>query len=345
LAGCQRGAYRASSLPPELAAPPVVTAQKLDVARLAGSTGGNNFIQPGDLLEVTLATGLPQRGPEVWQLQVADDGSLTAPLIGPVKVAGMETAAAGWALREAGIRRGLFRDPQVTVQRKGRRTNLVTVMGEVAEPGAYELPTTNSNLIAAIVAAGGFTPDAGTVVEVRHAGDPHAVRQVSYDGEGRPLHNASYSEDRRAGASPRMASIDLAQADLARPDDLELSDGSVVVVDKKPERIVYVMGHVNRAGQFAMPDDQELRLLDALAMAGGRTLQIADKVMVIRRHPETGDTFVIKASVRGASKEPNSNLALAPGDVVHVVETPATFTVDTLRNFVRLGLNTTATAF
>jgi len=100
------------------------------------------------------------------------------------------------------------------------------------------------------------------------------------------------------------------------------------------------MGLVNRPGHFDIPLDDELRLLDAVAMAGGRRLEIADKVSVTRRAGQTGQPITITASMREAQHNGQANIRLAAGDVVQIEETTVTFTLETLRNFVRLGVTT-----
>src|SRR5262249_29553585 len=94
-----------------------------------------------------------------------------------------------------------------------------------------------------------------------------------------------------------------------------------------------------KSDQFTLPVDQEIHMLDALAMAGGRTMEIADKVRVIRKVPGREEPVVIEASVRDAKRDGRSNIRLAEGDIVTVEETPLTFTVGTLREFIRFGFS------
>jgi polysaccharide export outer membrane protein len=106
------------------------------------------------------------------------------------------------------------------------------------------------------------------------------------------------------------------------------------------------MGLVNRSDQYEIPEDlPEPRLLDALAMAGGQSLSIADKVHVIRQLPGRAEPVVIQASVRAAKADLTSNIQLAAGDVVSVEETPTTFVVGTIKDFVRFGFSSAIPGF
>ncbi len=332
LAGCSSGKiYNAGSLPPEFEAPVVHSSQQLDFARLAKASIRSDLIHPGDILKVSISTGLEEAQPVAWELRVADDGTITVPLVGPLRVAGLTTALADQAIRDASIQRGIYLHPQVAVYLLERKMNRVTVMGAVVEPGVHGVPTAGSDVIAALAAAGGLTEEADTVVEVRNPGNQYSptTRQVSYVEGGPPPQ-----------LGVRTATIDLAYAQ-SQPEttDLGLEDGSVVVVRKKPTRTVYVMGLVKNGGQHEIPPDRDLRLLDALALAGGRTLEIADKVRVVRNDPRYADPIVIRASVREAKRDKNANIRLAPGDLVTVEETPGTFAIETLRSFVRFGFS------
>ena len=135
----------------------------------------------------------------------------------------------------------------------------------------------------------------------------------------------------------RTVRIDLQQASALGNADVHLEDGSTVMVMPRPKRFIHVMGLVRKPDQFEMPRDHELRLLDSIALAGGRTLELADKVNIIRTIPTRPEPIVINASVKEAKRNTTANIRLAPGDVVSIEETPMTFVVGTIREFVRFG--------
>jgi polysaccharide export outer membrane protein len=119
-----------------------------------------------------------------------------------------------------------------------------------------------------------------------------------------------------------------------------LEDGAMVMVRNRPPQFIHVIGLVKRPNQFPLPSGRDLRVLDAIGLAGGRTMSIADKVYVIRNLSELPEPVVIKVSVRDAKKpDSRANIALAAGDVVSVEETPSTFVLDTMRRFVNVGVS------
>ena len=83
-------------------------------------------------------------------------GSITMPLIGPVRARGRTTA--GLALEiSAKLRRGFIRDPSVAVEIEAYRPFFI--LGEVAAPGQYPY-VPNMTVETAVAIAGGFSPRA-----------------------------------------------------------------------------------------------------------------------------------------------------------------------------------------
>jgi protein involved in polysaccharide export with SLBB domain len=107
------------------------------------------------------------------ELRVADDGSITLPVLGPVPAAGL---TAGELAEE--IQRRLEADyvnrATVRVALTEVLSKTVTVLGAVARPGALGHPGTWT-LLEALNAAGGLTADHGNHVRIqrRAANGPH----------------------------------------------------------------------------------------------------------------------------------------------------------------------------
>ncbi|MCA9271395.1 MAG: polysaccharide biosynthesis/export family protein, partial [Planctomycetales bacterium] len=79
-----------------------------------------DVVQPGDVLEVALATGLETAEVPRYKLRVADDGSIHVPLVGPVRVAGLTLADADFQIYRASVDRGIYRHPNVSVAMAAR---------------------------------------------------------------------------------------------------------------------------------------------------------------------------------------------------------------------------------
>ncbi len=94
---------------------------------------------------------------------------------------------------------------------------------------------------------------------------------------------------------------------------------SVALVEVRSRRVM-VMGHVAKPGQYALDGTNE-RLIDILALAGGRSETGADTVVVTRRAGEP-QTFEINIAEMYRKGDLSSDLRLEGGDVIYVPEAP-----------------------
>jgi polysaccharide export outer membrane protein len=351
LGGCAAGPFRATELPQHYRAAETENVEEIDLSRLANYWTNSRLIDRGDVLEVTIVTNYHNLAATTTPVRVGENGAANIPLIGPVSLAGLELEGAEQTIAAAGITRGVFRNPHVTVTMKRQRTNKVTVIGAVEEPGVYELPRASSSLLAAVVGAGGLAEDAGSDVEIRRSAGrvtPPGPTQLDmpHTAGGTPAELTAYHPNQPGGHSAvRVVHINLTTAATDGDDRHWLGDGDVVVVSRRTPKPIYVMGLVRKPGEYEMPPNQDMYLLDALAKAGDRTLQVADKVYIIRRVPGEDKPIVIQSSIRQAKHNELANVRLAPGDTVSVEETPATVLVDTLKSFMRFGISSSVPMF
>ncbi|MFH1264237.1 MAG: hypothetical protein ABIK89_00815 [Planctomycetota bacterium] len=350
--GCaSRRTYKSAKLPGEFEAPPTQDVNSVLLSRLTPRYAANShLIERGDLLEVTIDSGYgeePSRKTPIW---VEEDGTARIPIIGTVMLGSLALQDAGRMIAAEGVRRGAYVEPYpyVTVEMKEQRTNKVVVIGPVEEPGEVELPRASSHLLAALVAAGKLTDKAGPSIEIhrsaRHGGAPDLLPpNAPHMANDSQAELTSYGQPVPQG--PQTIFVNLAEVTPGQQEAYYLEDGDVVVVGERGPRKIHVMGLVQKAGEYDLPPDQDLHLLAALALAGGRTSQLADKVRIIRQLPGQAEPVHIKASVRKAKGSGPANLRLAAGDTIIVEETPVTFTLDLMRNFLRFGVSSSLPLF
>lgn len=329
--GCQQTGFQAATLPKQFRADALYPSEGMSLAQLPSSNYRSDTVYPGDVLSVSVATGLEQGVTPQWNVRVSDQGIITLPLVGAVRVGGLPLEMADEAVRNASIQQGVYRHPQVTVRLAQRQTKRVTVIGEVEKPGTYDIPAAGGQLAEALAAAGGFTEEAGTKVELNNSRSSSKVRHASHSGDPIPT------------TAPQNSVIDLASARTVS--DTSVDDGSVVLVKKRDLESASVIGLVKLPKQVELSPEKQTRLLDAISQAGDRTLQFADKVTITRLNPNNGQRIEIHASVKKAKKFAHANLLLAPGDVVSVDETPLTFTVGMLQSFIRFGFSSAIPGF
>ncbi|MEM6331561.1 MAG: polysaccharide biosynthesis/export family protein [Planctomycetota bacterium] len=310
--GCQSVNYRAASLPDAMRAAPIENTGQIHLPNLATAGGPSTALSPGDLLNVRVLSGLETTAPEPTVIQISARGEIDLPLIGPVAVAGMQLPDASRRIAKAAVERGVYRQPNITLEVREKATHQVTVLGAVAEPGVHQLPVAACDVVSAIAAAGGLTEEAGADVEVLRQPAPtlFASQEDNQGAATGGVQQVSYNAAGGQAGQPVMQRINLAQVTTGPKAANGLGDRDVVMVLPRKKRVVYVTGLVAKPDQFELPVDQDVRVLDALAMAGGASSGVADKVLVIRQQGDGQEPAVIELSIAEAKANGKENLLL-----------------------------------
>jgi len=167
------------------------------------------------------------------------------------------------------------KDPDVTVSLLEMRSQPVSVLGEVRNPGVVQLMGQKS-LLEILSLAGGLNPDAGNVLRItrekRWGKIP--LEEAQLDGTGNFWMAEISVKEVLDGNSP-------AKNIAVKPDD-------VITVPKG--EIVYVLGAVKKSGGFVLGSREKVTVLQALAMAEG-----------LDKFASTGNAKIVRKT-GGASK-------------------------------------------
>jgi protein involved in polysaccharide export with SLBB domain len=136
--------------------------------------GPDYVLGPGDSLEIDLWGGVSQR-----MFRVVDrEGRVSLPEAGPLLVSGRNLGDVQQAVQQ--VLRTEYRDVSADVSLSRLRTVRVYVVGDVAEPGAYDISSLSTPLNALFV-AGGVTPR-GSLRALKHYRGKQLVEEVdAYD--------------------------------------------------------------------------------------------------------------------------------------------------------------------
>lgn len=342
--GCAGRVVRARRLPAQWQAAHVSNARIVDLGRLSTPTTSSTVIEPEDVVDVSINSGIdPGAQAAVVPVRVGPDGKASLSLIGTVEVAGLEPHAAEQEIAKAAIDRGIYRVPQVTVTIRKKATNRITVIGAVEKPGVIEVPRGQSTLLTALVSAGALSKNAGTKVEVRRNSEPLAKSNATAGGVqlAAAEHTGEVSDEAVPQAIPvssETITVDLASLDDSGSQNVALADGDVVRVEARDPLPINVIGLVRKPGQYEVPVNKAIHVLDALALAGERSNPWADKVIIKRHVRGQSEPIVIQTSISMAKRDNASNVRLAPGDAVSIEETPQTVTYNVLSSVFRLNV-------
>lgn len=240
-------------------------------------------LAPGFLLNVVVYDEPDFSGP----VRVDNDGNIDIAFLKPIHVGGSTVAEAKEAVQKAFRDQGILKNPQVSLDVQQFTATTATVLGEVQNPGKVELLAPHS-LLDVIGMTGGETQLAGNQVELKRTdGDP-ATRTYHYS---------------RGGSTAEIREV------MVHP-------GDTVIV--KRAGIVYVLGAVNRPGGYAMQEEGELNVAQALSLAQGLALQAKVGSLRVVEHKADGQVIEIPISYKKIMDGKEAPMELAAGDIVYV---------------------------
>ncbi|HWQ03562.1 MAG TPA: polysaccharide biosynthesis/export family protein [Candidatus Nitrosotenuis sp.] len=252
-------------------------------------------IGPEDLLVISVLEA-PDLSREV---RVAADGTVGLPLLAErVRLQGLTLSQAEELLVKKYKEAGILNQPNITITVKELVSKPVTVAGAVRNPGVFQV-SGESTLLRLLTQAGGFSEDAGGVVQVLRA------------NSAQPL--SVSAEDLRSGKP---------EANMA------VYGGDTINVP--PAGSVYVVGAVNKPGRYLLRGDgSEMSVLRVVAMAEDlKRTSRPDKAVLIRRDlsacpggvcgPDALKQIPVDIKKILARKTPD--VAVLPNDVLFVPE-------------------------
>jgi polysaccharide export outer membrane protein len=215
-----------------------------------GTASQDYQVGPGDLLKISVF-GSPELSTDA---RVAESGTITMPLIGSVRVAGLSTAEVEQTLARRFIDGGFLRQPQVSVLIMEYMSQKVSVLGHVSKPGQYSLRAA-SRVLDVLAEAGGV------------------IAQTASD----------YATLIRADGSKLELSLDA----LFRGDpeqNVTVQGGDRLYVPRAEH--FYIYGQVNRPGQYRL--ERNMTLSRAISAGGGLTSRGTERRAVVKRRDADG---------------------------------------------------------
>ncbi|MCP4117793.1 MAG: periplasmic polysaccharide biosynthesis/export protein [Desulfobacteraceae bacterium] len=213
------------------------------------AAGGKYFVGNGDVLDINVY----ENDDLSTTVRVTADETIRVPLIGEVSVKGLTVSQVSKKLERL-FADGYLVNPQVDVFIKEYRSKKATILGQVRNPGLFELRG-ETTLLEFISKAGGMMLDAGNTATIKR-------KSVSNSPED-------------------TISIDLER--LIKKGDtslnLPIKDGDSVYIAKAD--IFYVSGEVKKPDSYRL--DSDITVIKAITRAGGFSkIAAKGKVKIIR---------------------------------------------------------------
>ena len=281
-------------------------------------------IGPEDLLEIGVF-----EAPEMNRsLRISAGGEISLPLLGAVQAAGLTPRELEFVLQEL-LRRSVMKDPHVSVFVREMQSHAVSVFGAVRKPGVFQIRGAKT-LVEVLAMAEGLSEDAGDTVLVMRGAGFRGTGQTNLAGPvASPVALPTGEELGPAAAAAEPAGDGTIEIELKRLLDsgdegsnVPVYPGDLVKVTRAG--IVYVVGEVRKPGGFVLKSNENISVLQALALAEGltRTSQ-RSRTRIIHIEEDTGqrrERIVDLAKIlAGKAEDP----ILRPKDIVFVPNSAA----------------------
>ncbi|TVL99461.1 MAG: hypothetical protein CV087_18000 [Candidatus Brocadia sp. WS118] len=242
------------------------------------------IIGPEDVLEI-----------QVWDnedlgcvTEVSLEGAFTFPLIGRVRAGGLSITGLERLIEEK-LADGYLISPHVNVSVKEYKSQKVSILGAVKNPGSYALKR-KTDILEVISQAGGFTDKAGQIITI--------VRPKPTQQNGHITHSGKEKEN-------AIITLDLSDFKASSAyDNFPVMNGDSIYVNLAPR--IFVTGEVKKAGEF--PWEKGLTVRQAISLAGGHTDKASPRRVIISRMED------------GKEKElkPKMDDLVIPGDIIKI---------------------------
>jgi polysaccharide export outer membrane protein len=230
------------------------------LAHAGAMAAGEYRIGPGDVIKINVF-GHPDLASEV---RVGQQGDITFPLIGEVKVGELSTADAERLIATRLESGGFLRQPQVNILVMQFESQKVSVMGQINKPGQYPLDRA-SHVLDLLAEAGGvnYATAGERAVLLRNDGKKYDI-SLHQLFEGDPGQNAL------------------------------LRAGDTIYVPKAPQ--FYIYGEVQHPGVYRL--ERNMTVSQAITAGGGLTVRGTERRPVVKRRDADGKEkeVVVKGS-------------------------------------------------
>jgi polysaccharide export outer membrane protein len=225
-------------------------------------------------------------------VRVADDGSITLPLLGRLDAAGL-TKGELEALIARLLEARFVRNPQVTIFVKEYQSKKVAVSGAVKKPDTYEM-LGEKTLLEMISLAGGLDRDLGKEIIIFRPQE-EGTQRIAIN-----LDKLVYEAD------PTL--------------NVAVLPGDIVYVPAVEKVRIFVTGAVKTPNLYEVPRSEPVTVLKAVTLAGGTTDRASQSKVQIIRTGADGQRVTIPVNLKKVKRGKAEDPILQKDDLVLVPE-------------------------
>ncbi len=260
------------------------------INRLIDESLGPYKVGPGDTLLIAVTTSDLQNQVPSVQTRVTRTGEIQMPMVGDIKVTGLEMEDVEAAIRKAYVPK-IFRNCMVHAELVNPNSTKVLVIGAVTTPGLVELKRTERNLLFALVKAGGVSELASGFATLKRLRKPNEEITLNLTDP----------------------------VELKRSLGLELlENGDIIKVQAAIPNTIFVGGLVRDSRPQIYPPGTQITVLQALAASGGLRTDLTPREATLIRRMAGGQDVQVKLNLDRITTGQDPNLTLVAGDILWV---------------------------
>ena len=253
-------------------------------------------------------------------MRIDGTGNINVPMIGRLHVAGLTVREL-----EAEIKKKLGHyivDPDVSILITAYRSQPVSILGSVRDPGTHQLEG-HKTLIEMLSLAGGLSSEAGNTLKITRRAERGKI----------PLPDATIDKS----GEYSVAEIGLRSLLEARnpQDNIEIMPNDVLLVPRG--KMIYVVGEVRKSGGFVFPERESISILQAIAMADGVLPNASAKSARIIRPVVGSNRLEIPINLRDILAGKSVDVPLQPDDILFI---PSSYAKSTFRRSLETTIST-----
>lgn len=274
-------------------------------------------VAPGDILQFDMPSVMRALSVDAATTsrphlsRVSSEGKITLPMIGEIDASGQALEEIERAAVEAYHPRYSVYRPAIVATVKEYSQVKVSVRGAVVNPGIHSLASDEKSLVGALMKAGGFLRDGASAVRILRPGNEGATDPIVLPVEG----------------------LNLVFADVA------LAGGETVEVLGLDPKVFTIVGLVNRQGTYDYPPGAKFSLLEAIGFGGGLDQISSPHYVQIFREDASGEIVSATFDIDGDGFGQAAAVAIKPGDIVALADTPMTEFRRVVAGLFRGGVN------
>jgi polysaccharide biosynthesis/export protein len=267
------------------------------------ATSPNYVLGPDDVITI--------QAPDVEEIsgkpvRIDMRGNINLPMVGRLQAAGLTADELESKIKER--LKKYLQEPEVTVFISEFRSQPVSVIGAVQNPGVHQVQG-RKTLFEVLSMAGGLRPDAGYSVNI--------TRKLEW---GRiPLPNAK--DDPTGTFSIASVSVKSIMAATNPAENIAIRPEDVISVPKG--ELVYVIGAVRRSGGFILGENETMSALQVLSLAEGLDRFAApQKAKIMRAVPNNGTRIEIPVDLKKLIAGKGADMPLKADDILFIPNSP-----------------------